>query len=286
MIICFQFDSIYFVQFNLHLIGRKVNLQAVIFKRVKFDKSFWTFSFDLFVQFEEFVQLDVACPMKPKQTRKHMPCRRLLQRRDPLISRGRATGAAATRGPTASSTRVDRPRRLKKIQGRRKPSFSSHFASQTTPAPTRWRLRSEVRSLYPGRCWPRGAFGRRQPTHDIPRAIASVRCWKNESAADRRAPGRKRSVASLVGSQRVSWPCASFEFRMQTGPSSIWPNAVFFSNFYSVTKNIIQLRSSIRPALYWQNIKYKKMKYGQSKLPREFAAFVSFCEFIICWNMK
>ena len=44
MTIYFQFDFIYFVQFNLHLIGRKVNLQAVIFKRVKFDKnSFWTF---------------------------------------------------------------------------------------------------------------------------------------------------------------------------------------------------------------------------------------------------
>ena len=65
----FFFNSIlFFIQFNLHLIGRKVNLQAVIFKRIKFDKSFWTFSFDFFVQFGEFVQLDVACPMKPKQT--------------------------------------------------------------------------------------------------------------------------------------------------------------------------------------------------------------------------
>ena len=46
-----------------------MNLQAVIVKRIKFDKkSFWTFSFDFFVPFEEFVQLDVACPMKPKQT--------------------------------------------------------------------------------------------------------------------------------------------------------------------------------------------------------------------------
>ena len=106
MITCFQFDFIYFVQFNLHLIGRKVNLQAVIFKRVKFDKkSVLTFSFDFFVQVGEFVQLDVACPMKPKQTLgKHMPCRRLLQRRDSSISRGRATGAAAARGPTAPST--------------------------------------------------------------------------------------------------------------------------------------------------------------------------------------
>ena len=52
MIICFQFDFTYFIQFNLHLIGRRVNLQAVIFKRIEFDKkSFWTFSFDFFVQF-------------------------------------------------------------------------------------------------------------------------------------------------------------------------------------------------------------------------------------------
>ena len=49
-----------------------MNLQAGIFKRIKFDKndkkSFWTFWFDFFVQFGEFVQLDVACPMKPKKT--------------------------------------------------------------------------------------------------------------------------------------------------------------------------------------------------------------------------
>ena len=52
------------------MIDRKVNLQAGIFKRIKFDqrKCFWTFLFDFFVRFGEFVQLDVACPMKPKQT--------------------------------------------------------------------------------------------------------------------------------------------------------------------------------------------------------------------------
>ena len=69
MTICFQFDFIYFVQFNWHLIGRKVNHQAVIFQRIKFDnESSWTFSFDFFVKFGEFVQLDVECPIKPKQT--------------------------------------------------------------------------------------------------------------------------------------------------------------------------------------------------------------------------
>ena len=56
----------------MHLIGRKVNLQAVIFKRVKFDKkSFWTFSFDFFVQFGEFVQLDVAYHVSHETDAKH-----------------------------------------------------------------------------------------------------------------------------------------------------------------------------------------------------------------------
>ena len=102
MITCFQFDYIFFIQFNLQLIGRKVNLQAVIFKRIKVDsKSSWTSSFDLFVQFGEFVQLDVACPRNASKPRKLLPSRRLLQGRDSSISRGRATGAAAARGPTA-----------------------------------------------------------------------------------------------------------------------------------------------------------------------------------------
>ena len=69
MITCFHFDYMYFVPFNLHLIGRKVNLQALIFKRAKYDKRhFGSCLFDIFVQFGEFVQVDVACPMKPKQT--------------------------------------------------------------------------------------------------------------------------------------------------------------------------------------------------------------------------
>ena len=65
----FSIRFYFFVQRNLYLFSRKVNLHAVIAKRVKFDKkSFWTISFDFFVQFGEFVQLDVPCPMKPKQT--------------------------------------------------------------------------------------------------------------------------------------------------------------------------------------------------------------------------
>ena len=57
----FSIRFFFFIQFTLHLIGRKLNIQAGIFKRIKFDnKSFWTFSFDFFVQFGEFVLLDVA----------------------------------------------------------------------------------------------------------------------------------------------------------------------------------------------------------------------------------
>ena len=60
---------LFFHSINLHLVRRTVNLQEGIFKRVKLGKkSFWTFSYDFFVQFGEFVQLDVACPMKSKQT--------------------------------------------------------------------------------------------------------------------------------------------------------------------------------------------------------------------------
>ena len=48
MMICFQFDFIFFIQFNLHLIRRKVNFQAVIFKLIKFGKKSFL---DFFVRF-------------------------------------------------------------------------------------------------------------------------------------------------------------------------------------------------------------------------------------------
>ena len=58
---------------------------------------------------------------------------------------------------------IDRLRRLKKNRGHHKPVFPSLFAAQTTRAPTRSRLRSEVRSLYPRRRCPRGTPGQRSP---------------------------------------------------------------------------------------------------------------------------
>ena len=130
-----------------------------------------------------------------------MPCRRLLQRRGPSICRR----SGRSPRPDAPLHRAHRPPTAhKKKQGHRKARFSSLFASQTTRAPTRSRLRSEVRSLYSRRCWPCGALGWRQLTQATPRAIASYpRCRQNESAAGRCAPGRTRAVARLVGCQRL-----------------------------------------------------------------------------------
>ena len=124
MITCFQFDFIYFVQFNLHLIGRKVNLQAVISKRVKFDKkSSFTFSFDFFVQFGEFVQLDVACPMKPKQTTQTYALSSTASeaRSINLERQGHRSGRSPR--PDGPWRRVDRLRRLKKSKAVANPVF-------------------------------------------------------------------------------------------------------------------------------------------------------------------
>ena len=214
MIIYFRFDFIYFVQFNLHLIGRKVNLQAVIFKRIKFDKK------SIFFFFVRFLcSIWGVCP-----TRRGVSHESEANHKNICLVvdyfRGEIHQSREAGPPERPQSRL--PTAPQKIQGCRKPSFSSLFASQTTRAPTRWRLRSEVRSLYPGRCWPRGALGRRQPTHDIPRAIASypmlakrVCRWPRRSGEE----ALRRSPRWLPTG--VSWPCALLEFRTQTGPSSI-----------------------------------------------------------------
>ena len=127
----------------------------------------------LFVQFGKFVQLDVACPMKPRQTAQ--TCALSSTASEAISINLEMQGHRSGRNPRPDGREdsVDRPRRLKKNQGHRKPSFSSLFASRTTRPPTRWRPRSEVRSLYPRRYWPRGALEWRQPTQEIPRAIVS-----------------------------------------------------------------------------------------------------------------
>ena len=84
-----------------------------------------------------------------------------------------------------------------------------------------------------------GLWGGASPPKTSQERWPPIRPWQNESAAGRGAPGRDRSVARLVGCQRAFLDfCALFEFRTQTGPSSIGPKAVFFSNFYSISKNI------------------------------------------------
>ena len=63
------------------------------------------FSFALrVIQIGEFIQLDVACSWNRRKPRKLEPCRRLLRGWDPPFPRDRATGAAAARGSTVSST--------------------------------------------------------------------------------------------------------------------------------------------------------------------------------------
>ena len=63
--------------------------------------------------------------------------------------------------------------------------------------------------------------------------------------------GSASSLASLVANGLVGWQRVFLELVRysnleQTGPSTIGRKPVFFSNFYSITKNIIQMRSSLR----------------------------------------
>ena len=102
----------FFVWFDLHLIGRKVNHQSGILtfdsnktNENEFDKKSCGNYFALCViGFGELVQLDMACSWNRSQPRTLEPCCRLLHRWDSPFSRGRATGADAARGPTAPST--------------------------------------------------------------------------------------------------------------------------------------------------------------------------------------
>ena len=102
--------NLFFVWFDLHLIGRKVNQPSAIWcdriktKKNEFDKSFGTSLALRAIQIGEFVQLDVACSWNWSKPRKLEPCRRLLHRWDPSFPRDRAAGTAAVRGPTAPST--------------------------------------------------------------------------------------------------------------------------------------------------------------------------------------
>ena len=148
-------------------------------ENTKFSKSsvFWDFSLPVFF----FFNLGVRPPgrgmfhVTEAGHAKFLRCRRLLERREAAIAKDRTLDHRSMRGSISEdpSHSLDRLRRLKNNRSRPEPSFSSLFASQTTRVLTGSRLRSEVRSMYPRRCCPRGASGMRQPTQDIPIAIAS-----------------------------------------------------------------------------------------------------------------
>ena len=128
------------IQSTLHVIGRTVNNQAGIFNgnKNKFNKMpFWTSSFDFFVQLGELIQLNMTCSMKPKQTTQTCDLSSTVSEvRSVHVERhGHRSGRSAR--PGVPEHRVDRSRRLRKNQGRRKPCFSYPFVSQTTRAPTR-----------------------------------------------------------------------------------------------------------------------------------------------------
>ena len=73
------------------------------FKNTKFNMFFWSLSISFF-NLGSLSNSTWHVPWNRSKPSKLVPCRRLLQRRDPSISRGRATGAAAARGPMAPST--------------------------------------------------------------------------------------------------------------------------------------------------------------------------------------
>ena len=96
----FLFDYALFVNFNLHLGGKATFLSKPSFSNASnpmLNKSSWTFFFGFFSTWR--------FPLNRSKPPKLVPVRRLLRRRDQSTSRGKATGVAAARGPTAPSTR-------------------------------------------------------------------------------------------------------------------------------------------------------------------------------------
>ena len=188
-----------FIQFNLHLISRKVNNQAAHFqgkfKNTKFKKkAFWNFKFFVpFLQCRELVQLDVACSMEP--------CRRLLPRRDRSISKSRATEAAAARDPTAPNTEQN----AHGASTKNKAVANPFFYPSLPPKPFEHQPGHDFAQTF-DRCIPvaaaRVGLWGSPPKRSQERSPPS-RCRRNKSAAGRGAPGRARAVARLVGCQRV-----------------------------------------------------------------------------------
>ena len=128
-----------------------------------------------------------------------MPCRRLLQRRDPSISRGRATGAAAARGPTAPSTEYTAHGASKKVKAIANPIFYPSLP----PKPHKHQPDHEFAQkplLLPAQGLGAGPTHPRDPKSDIllPGIILAGADKTSLPLAAALRGGRAASVASLV----------------------------------------------------------------------------------------
>ena len=128
-------------------------------------------------------------------------------------------------------------------QGRRKTSFSPFFASRTTGALTRSRLRTSLRSSIAVSSWllPAMGSGAASATQDVSRAIASfVGAGRNNrplTAAPR--GGRRPSLASLVAlgcwlvGRTLVLVLVRYSISVRMLYSSIGPKGKFFTKLYS-----------------------------------------------------
>ena len=137
----FSIREFFFMQFKLHLIGRTVENQAGTVDRNSNASNSTRSLFDFFVRFLRSIW--GGCPTRRGVSHEteanHANCALSSTgswtRSINLEKQGHRSGRSAR--PDGPYHRVDRPRHLKETQGRRKPSFSSLVASQTTRAPTR-----------------------------------------------------------------------------------------------------------------------------------------------------
>ena len=134
----FSIRFIFFILFCLPLIGRKVNLQAVICQTHQIRQEAFL---DFFVRFLRSIW--GVCPTRrgvsheTKQATQTCALSSTASEARSIILERQGHRSGRRPRPDGPEHRVDRPRRILQNQGQRKPSFSSLFASQTTRAPTR-----------------------------------------------------------------------------------------------------------------------------------------------------
>ena len=186
-------------------------------------------------------------PRNRSGPRNFVRCRRLLQRREAAIAKVGSPEQLQRdlRGSLAQPRSSATPQ---KNRGRRKLVFSSLFASQTTRARIRSRLCSEVRSLHPHRCCPRGAPGLvshpRDPKSDSLLAGAGKNNLTGTAAF---GGGRLPSLASLVANMFFLTGVRSSNLRTPYAiPRYIGAKSFFFrelllltNSYYSVSKKYV-----------------------------------------------